>query len=72
MTFSVYDIWRNLNFLLFGVDLICLLIEIHLLSLYKCAFTDVFDLAERCNRQRRYKEYTVKCNTFTVNELVHE
>ena len=41
-TFSVYDIWRNFNFLLFGVDLIWWLIEIHLLDLYTYTFSAVY------------------------------
>ena len=50
--FSVYDTWRTSNFLLFSVDLFWWLNEIHLLSLYKCPFSDVHYLAEIFNRQR--------------------
>ena len=53
--FSVYDIWRTFNFLLFSLDYIWWLIETHLLSLYKWTFSDVHDLAEGLNRQRAKK-----------------
>ena len=50
--FCMYNIWRTFNFLLFSMDLIWWLIEIHLLSLYECTFSDVLDLADRFNRHR--------------------
>ena len=51
--FSMYNIWWSFNFLLLSVDLIWWLIEIQLLSIYKCTFSHVLALAERFNRQRR-------------------
>ena len=36
------------------------------LNQLKCTFSDVFDLAEECDHQRRLKEYIGKCNTLTV------
>ena len=50
---SVYEIWRTLDFLLFEVGLISRLIYFTYSYLYKCTFSDVFDLAEGYNLQRR-------------------
>ena len=52
--FSVYDIWQNLKFWLFSVDLNWSFILMN------------FDLADGYDRQRGKKEYITKCNTFTV------
>ena len=52
--FSVYDIWQNLKFWLFSVDLNWRFILKN------------FDLADGYDRQRGKEEYIAKCNTFTV------
>ena len=52
--FSVYDIWRNFNFWLFSVDLNWRFILINLIiPKYRCTFSDVLDLADGYDRQRR-------------------
>ena len=63
---SVYDIWRTFNVLLVSVDFISWVIEIHLLSLYECTFSDILDLEESINCQGTKKVYTTKYNTFKV------
>ena len=49
----LYDIWRNLCFLLLALNS----------NPLKCKISDVIDLARDINHQRRKKEYIAKCNS---------
>lgn len=67
--FGVYDILRKSVFNKLAWIWISLFLNVTILIHTCTAFSDVLNIAEAAFRQKRSKEYTAKCNTFTVPDF---